>query len=192
MSDTDSFEALNKADSTRQQILNAAMICIMRLGPDRTNISSIAAQAGVSRPTVYAHFENLDELVHDAISTGTALLCQAIEANARNFETQEERIVAAFKHTLELAGQVDVLRTPMSFALPDTDRNVLPDEGINAAREVLSHLLDNMPSDLAAANEIAETAVRFFLSLAAYKRPPGLQDDIEGYVRRVVLPALGL
>lgn len=192
MSDTESFEALQRAESTRKQILNAAMLCIIQLGPARTNISSIASQAGVSRPTVYAYFENLDDLIHEAINEGTQLLCEAIETHAKQFDTQEDRIVAAFTHTLGLAGQVDVLRRPMSFDLPDTNRDVLPDEAINAARQVLSGLMDEMPTDITEANEIAETAVRFFLSLAAHARPTAVTGGIDGYVRRAVLPALGL
>ena len=192
MSDIDSFEALQKADSTRTQILNAAMLCIIQLGPSRTNISTIANQAGLSRPTVYSYFEKLEDLLQEAISVGTNLLCDAIESHAKTFPTPEERIIAAFTHTLGLAGQVDVLRKPMSFDLPDTNRDILPDEAIVAARRVLGALIDDMPSDEERANEIAETAVRFFLSLAAYARPTAARDDLAGYVRRAVLPALGL
>ena len=192
MSETDSFEALQSADSTRDQILNAAMICIIRLGPTRTNISSVANQAGVSRPTVYAHFESLDDLIHDAIQRGTTLLCHAIAGHSAQYDTQEERIIAAFEHTLGLASKVDVLRTPMSFAIADEARDVIPSEGIDAARQVLANLLDDVPSSEEAANEQAETAVRFFLSLAAFRRPEGVAGGIRGYVERVVLPALGL
>ncbi|MEM9670032.1 MAG: TetR/AcrR family transcriptional regulator [Pseudomonadota bacterium] len=192
MSDTDSFEALQKAQSTRDQILNATMLCIITLGPSRTNISSIASQASLSRPTVYAHFENLDELIIEAIQKGTGLLCASIAGHAKKFTTQEDRVVAAFEHTLELAGKVDVLRTPMSFAISDDGRDVIPEEGIHAAKQVLADLLDAPPKNEVAANEQAETAVRFFLSLAAFRRPKGVDGSIEGYVRRVVLPALGL
>ncbi|MEO0881796.1 MAG: TetR/AcrR family transcriptional regulator [Pseudomonadota bacterium] len=192
MSDIDSFEALQRAQSTREQILNAAMLCIIRLGPARTNISSIATQAGLSRPTVYAHFENLDELVLEAIQKGTSLLCASIANSAQNHNTQEERIIAAFDHTLQLAGKVNVLRTPMSFAIAENGRDVIPSEGIEAAKRVLADLLDDTPDSEEAANEQAETAVRFFLSLAAFRRPEGTEDDLAGYIKRVVLPALGL
>ncbi|MEL7452325.1 MAG: hypothetical protein AAGJ50_03010, partial [Pseudomonadota bacterium] len=132
-------------------------------------------------------------LVNEAISVGTGLLCDAISAYASQFETSRERVVKAFVHTLGLSSQVDVLSRPMSFDLPDTDRSVIPDEAIVAARRVLEDLLrSDMPSAPERADEIAETAVRFFLSLAAYKRPGAGQDDIEGYIERAILPALGL
>ncbi len=190
MSAPDAFASLKTADSTHGQILNAAMVCLIQHGPARTNISAIAAQAGVSRPTVYAHFDSLPGLISEAISLGVKLLCQSIETHARDYETSQDRIVAAFLHTLNLSAQVDILRTPMSFELPDSDRDVIPDEAITAAREVLRHLADDLPDDKDRVDEIAETAVRFFLSLAAFRRPHG-RTDLEGYLRRVVLPALG-
>jgi len=192
MSDSNAFSSLTLAASTRDQILNATMVCLIHHGPKGTNISSIATQASVSRPTVYAYFETLPELLQEAISRGTQLLCQSITEHARSQPTAEDRLVAAFEHILSLSQQVDVLRQPMSFHLPDTDRDVLPDEAIIAARQVLAHLLDDLSGDDDQLNEMAETAVRFFLSLAAFKRPLGRDADIAGYVRRVILPAMGL
>lgn len=192
MADIGDYNALKTADSTRMQILNAAMTCLIRHGPKQTNISTVASQAGVSRPTVYAHFESLGELLQEAIAQGTNLLSDSIEAHSTHFEDVGDRVVAAFVHGLSLAGQVDVLRRPMSFELPTTDRDIIPVEAIDAARKVLERLIGDGLGNLDEANEKAETAVRLFLSLAAYKRPESAQDGIEGYIRRVALPALGL
>ena len=68
MAEIEEYDALKNAETTRMQILNAAMTCIIRHGPKQTNISTIATQAGLSRPTVYAHFESLSELVTEALS----------------------------------------------------------------------------------------------------------------------------
>lgn len=188
MSDTDSFDALKKADNTRRQILNAAMICIMSLGPARTNISSIASQAGVSRPTVYAHFERLEDIIQEAITTGTDLLVDALEAHAAKFASPRERVVEAFLHLLGLSEQVDVLSKPMSFDIASSPRDVIPPEGITAARRALAHMLEEEDIETQATNERAETAVRLFLSLAAFRH----SDDLRGYIERAALPAMGL
>jgi len=192
MADIDEYNALKSADSTRMQILNAAMVCLIRHGPKHTNISTVASQASVSRPTVYAHFESLGELLQEAIARGTDLLSDSIEAHSMHFDDVGDRVVAAFVHGLSLADQVDVLRRPMSFELPTTDRDIIPVEAIDAARKVLERLIGDGLGNLDEANEKAETAVRLFLSLAAYKRPESAQDGIEGYIRRVALPALGI
>lgn len=49
-------------DERQQQILNAAAAVIVRLGYDKTTMSDIADEAGVSRGTVYLYFKGKEEL----------------------------------------------------------------------------------------------------------------------------------
>jgi AcrR family transcriptional regulator len=49
-------------DSTRMRITEAAVAQHLSVGPSRTSISSIAEAAGVTRPTVYRHFADMDEI----------------------------------------------------------------------------------------------------------------------------------
>lgn len=44
------------AAATRQRIVEAAVELHRSLGPARTSLSAVAREAGVSRPTLYAHF----------------------------------------------------------------------------------------------------------------------------------------
>ncbi len=192
MDDIEDYDALKNADNTRMQILNAAMACLIRHGPKHTNISTVASEARVSRPTVYAHFDSLGELLQEAIARGTDLLSASIEAHSMGYEDVGDRIVAAFMHALSLADQVDVLRHPMSFELATTNRDTIPVEAIDAARDVLGRMMGDDLGELHEANEKAETVVRLFLSLAAYKRPESAHDGVDGFIRRVALPALGI
>ena len=48
------------ADLTRQRITEAAVRLHTTVGPARTSIAAIAAEAGVTRLTVYRHFADLD------------------------------------------------------------------------------------------------------------------------------------
>jgi len=189
MANEDTFEALQNPANTRAQILNAAMICIMSLGPARTNISNIASQAGVSRPTVYAHFEKLEDLIQEAISEGISVLIRSLEEYSAKFETPKERITQTFLHLLELSDRVDVRSKPMSFEVSASPRDIIPPEAITAARGLLTKITEDdlETTDKTAADERAETIVRFFLSLAAFRR----EDDTRGYIERVVLPAIG-
>jgi AcrR family transcriptional regulator len=47
---------------TRERIVEATFTLHATVGPSRTSVSAIAAQAGVQRHTVYAHFPDLDTL----------------------------------------------------------------------------------------------------------------------------------
>ena len=45
-----------RQEETRQRIVEAAVALHTNLGPSRTTVKAIAEEAGVTRPTVYAHF----------------------------------------------------------------------------------------------------------------------------------------
>lgn len=47
---------------TRERIAEAAVRQHLSVGPSQTSIVSIAAAAGVTRPTVYRHFADMDEI----------------------------------------------------------------------------------------------------------------------------------
>ncbi len=51
-----------QVDLTRQRITEAAMRLHTTIGPANTSIASVAAQAGVTRLTVYRHFPDLEAL----------------------------------------------------------------------------------------------------------------------------------
>ena len=59
MTTTRTYELKRRAEQqeeTRQRIVDAAVELHTTLGPARTSVAAIAERAGVTRPTVYAHF----------------------------------------------------------------------------------------------------------------------------------------
>jgi AcrR family transcriptional regulator len=50
-------------DEARKRIVDAALRSMERRGPQQTSLSAVAADLGVTRPTVYRYFATLDELV---------------------------------------------------------------------------------------------------------------------------------
>jgi AcrR family transcriptional regulator len=66
MSNTRSYELKRRAErqqETRQRIVEAAVELHTRLGPAATTVLAIAERAGVTRPTVYAHFPDTRSLL---------------------------------------------------------------------------------------------------------------------------------
>jgi AcrR family transcriptional regulator len=63
--------AVTAAPDTEERILDAAEACMSRLGLRRVSMSDVAAQAGVSRGSVYVHFGDRATLV-DAVLTRVA------------------------------------------------------------------------------------------------------------------------
>jgi AcrR family transcriptional regulator len=52
-----------RQEETRQRIVAAAVALHTTLGPSRTTVQAIAEKAGVTRPTVYAHFPDARSLL---------------------------------------------------------------------------------------------------------------------------------
>lgn len=52
----------------RDRIVAAGLICVNRLGVRKTTMEDIAAQAGMSRPSVYRHFGDRDQLLVELVS----------------------------------------------------------------------------------------------------------------------------
>jgi AcrR family transcriptional regulator len=66
MSTSRTYELKKRAErqqETRQRIVEAAVELHTKLGPSRTTVQEIAERAGVTRPTVYAHFPDVRSLL---------------------------------------------------------------------------------------------------------------------------------
>src|ERR687895_227420 len=65
MSTSRTYELKRRAErqqETRRRIVEAAVELHTTLGPSRTTVKTIAERAGVTRPTVYAHFPDARSL----------------------------------------------------------------------------------------------------------------------------------
>src|ERR671926_1423594 len=65
MSSTRTYELKQRAEhqeETRRRIVAAAVELHTTVGPARASVAAIAERAGVTRPTVYAHFPDTDSL----------------------------------------------------------------------------------------------------------------------------------
>jgi AcrR family transcriptional regulator len=66
MSPSRTYELKRRAErqqETRRRIVEAAVELHTTLGPSRTTVKEIAERAGVTRPTVYAHFPDVSSLL---------------------------------------------------------------------------------------------------------------------------------
>lgn len=84
-------------DRTRMRITEAAIAQHLSVGPSKTSLSSIAEEAGVTRPTVYRHFADMDEVfgacmghwlaTHPTPDPGPWVAIEGFEARARRVLT---------------------------------------------------------------------------------------------------------
>lgn len=83
-------------DSTAARIIDAARNQLELFGIQRTTMDDVARRAGVSRVTVYRHFENKDVLVDAVIMREVRRFLRELGEFADNFDDDEEQIVEAF------------------------------------------------------------------------------------------------
>lgn len=83
-------------DSTAARIIDAARDQLELFGIQRTTMDDVARRAGVSRVTVYRHFENKDVLVDAVIMREVRRFLRELGEFADNFDDDEEQIVEAF------------------------------------------------------------------------------------------------
>jgi AcrR family transcriptional regulator len=180
----------------RRRIVEAATACIDRAGLTKTSLSDVAAEAGVTRQTVYRYFPRLADI-----------LSAVAIARVEEFAARMERHLATFGTPAEVAvesvvfGVREVPRDPHLGLLLQagegdhfTGAVTSPDSFALGAR-----ILRSVPVDWASAGVrtaadfagLAEVLMRLFLSFLRFPSTPALSDDqLRALVDRWVGPAL--
>jgi len=79
----------------RRRLVDAACSCFERFGFEKTGLSDVAAEAGVTRRTVYRYFDNTDELMRAAFALVAGGIVDRMVAHARRFDDPGDRIIEA-------------------------------------------------------------------------------------------------
>lgn len=61
-----------RSAATRERLLTAARDLFLSEGYSKTSLDQVAAEAGVTKPTVYSHFESKEGLLNAVMKTGAA------------------------------------------------------------------------------------------------------------------------
>jgi AcrR family transcriptional regulator len=183
-------------DEARRRIVDAATACIDRAGLAKTSLSDVAAEAGVTRQTVYRYFPRLADILSAVALARVEEFAGRMERHLASFGSAAEVAVESvvfgvrtlpdepYLGLLLQAGETDfftvAVTSPMSFALG-------------------ARILRNVPVDWPAAGittdkdlqGLAEILMRLFISFLRYPSTPALTDDeLRTLVRRWIGPAL--
>jgi len=180
--------------AARQRLLDAAGRCVVRDGLQATSLSSVAAEAGVSRPTVYRYFEDRHALL---LATGLAAsrsLSRDLAAFLRAFHDPARMAVEATLYALR-----ELPRRPLLDALwrsTALDAALLADftgpEAVAIAQEALEPLVRAARWDEAEAAERVEWMLRVLLSLVVAPGPARSEDALRDLLNRHLVPSLAI
>ncbi|MEU8418652.1 MULTISPECIES: TetR/AcrR family transcriptional regulator [Amycolatopsis] len=180
----------------RRRIVEAATACIDRVGLAKTSLSDVAAEAGVTRQTVYRYFPSLADIL-------SAVALDRVE----EFAGRMERHLATFADPAEVAVEsvvFGVRAVPdepyLGLLLKAGEADVFTVAVTSAQSFALgARILRNVPVDWAAVGVttdddfegLAEMLMRLFLSFLQYPSTPAHTDErLRAMVRRWIGPAL--
>ena len=87
--------------SLRNSLLDATQAAVLDVGLRRTTLADVARRAGVSRMTVYRHFDDLGSLVAALLTREISALLVEVQAEVAPLATARERLVEACVRTVE-------------------------------------------------------------------------------------------
>jgi AcrR family transcriptional regulator len=183
-----------QAEAARSRLLEATRRCIERDGFGGASISAIAAEAGVSRQTVYRYFAGRDELAKRAVFAMAGSLREKIASHVALLSDPADVIVEAL--VLGLAGirSDGVLRAIWDR---DSPSGIVAEifthpTGIAWARQANARAIELAGWDDDFADTAMEFVLRVGLSLLISAPPERSDEELRAFLYRHLVPGLGL
>jgi AcrR family transcriptional regulator len=181
----------------RARIVAAATRCVDRYGVEKTGLSDVAHELGVTRQTVYRYFDGTDDLLAAVTRTAVGSFLDQLVEHLGATGDPVEVVVEALAFTLEHLPEENYLNLLLSSGRSGRFyAGVTSPAAIDAARSVLERTSVDWPSvgyDRAGMEEMVEFALRILQSLvldrgAALRSPASLR----AFLRRWVGPAVAV
>lgn len=87
----------------KERIIDAAVECFRKYGPQRTSMADIAEAAGVSRKTLYRHFEDRTTLIERILIRQMLMFVARIEQHVATYTDFRESLVSGSIVAIETA-----------------------------------------------------------------------------------------
>ncbi|MCK9893514.1 TetR/AcrR family transcriptional regulator [Frankia sp. AgB32] len=177
----------------RDKIIDAATVCIRRRGVERSSISTIAAIAGVSRPTVYARFDAREDLIPAALErVGVEISQRVVVTTRRRARSASEFVVEALIAVRREFRAEPALAPIMGVGTEHRNaQEALSAHALAAARPIIAPVVGYNPTLGPHLDEIVETSVRWLLSLLMFDSARTTSEQrLRAYLRRTIVPVI--
>ncbi len=183
----------------RAAILQAAKTLFLKLGYDGTSMDAIAAEAGVSKLTVYSHFNDKESLFSAAIEGHCANrlppLCFDLALEAP-IEQALYTVACRFQDMLNDAEAIDLHRLMVGMAAQNPALTLLffnagPQRAINEMARLLQQAHDQRKLDIPDVTMAAEYFLSSFSGCTHFRRILGIDTQSDAaasaaYAREIV------
>lgn len=178
--------------AARERLVEAAGRCVVRDGLQATSLSSVAAEAGVSRPTVYRYFADRHALLLATVLEASRGLSRDLDAYLGAFRDPPRMAVEAYLYVLR-----ELPRRPLLQAMwrsTELDAALLSEftrpDTVAIARQALDRLVRAAGWSEAEAAERIEWMLRVLLSLLVAPGPSRSEDALRDLLNRYLVPSL--
>lgn len=181
-------------EAAQARLLEAAARCIVRDGPGSASISSVAAEAGVSRPTVYRYFADWQALLRETSLQAHRDLARDLAAHIEGIEGAGAMAVEAFVFLLHEKDKRPLLRA--LWHATTIDGVLLAEsteaDAIDLAGQALAPLVKAAGWSKAESRETIEWMLRVLLSLLVAPGRVRSEPELRSMLERFLIPSLGI
>ena len=178
----------------RQRIIDATARCIDRYGVQKTTLSDVATELGVTRQTVYRHAGSLNEIVGQVAAQGAGAFVDRMIAHLEGSASPAEAVVESFLFCLRTVPNDRHLTLLLELGDPATfTRTATSPETIAYGADMLRRF----PVDWAAGGVteddlpgLAEAILRLLISMLGSGAPDRPEADVRAFLERWLAPAL--
>lgn len=172
--------------------MDAAIGCMNEKGIDKTRIGDIASVLGISRQTIYNYFENKNRLFEAIFSREAITLARSIADHIGQYDALEDKFTQAFVYAIKAFPENTVLCHVITSGgqyLQEVGHSREQMQAFGVL--VLGDVFEQHPHLQQDSLEICEFLSRNIISFLLMPDPhPRSGKDLEGYVRRRLLPGI--
>jgi AcrR family transcriptional regulator len=174
--------------AARQHLLEVAKTCIERHGFSKVTLSDVAAEAGVTRPTVYRYFGSAEELFNAAAITASGGYLERVRSRAMQREDPVERVVEAL--TISISEMPDDPYVKELFQMRDVVSVHAASQHAFVSNELRLYFGDQWQGDDEELDEFSEILLRLLKSFLDDPGPERTVDELRQFLSRWLVPML--
>ena len=181
-------------DAAREHLVDAGLAVIQRDGLRALGISSVAKEAGVSRPTVYRYFTDLNDLVEATLVEAGDVFAARGAAFLEQFDTPAEMAVEGVIHGGQALLEDPVLGRVFGRGQVDTLAlvSMRSPAGLAVAHKAWAPLVRATRWDERAARDGVRVLNQYQIMHVLVPEPDETPDQTRRFLEAHLLPAIGL
>jgi AcrR family transcriptional regulator len=182
-------------DEARRRIIEAAMRCLDRKGPEAFSLSDVAADLGVIRQTVYRYFDSTDALFIAVSEAAVLSFIDRVDEQLRGITDPAEWAVQCVAAGIEILPSQPYLTLFLDVGKTATfSRSFASDDAMTISRELFKRADVDWSAHGFEEEDVIELErymLRLLLSFVlAPAEPAQSGDELRRYLRRWLGPAV--